>query len=141
MNTNSLILITHRSIEEGVAMEIGKDSPEYFRSCSIIEMNELDMVERDIPENSIVRVSSEAGEVIVRAIIAVQECYPGLCHMRQGIWANQIVPARTQSAGAPQYSGFPVTVTPAPEESIRSVRELILKTAGMNEEIIHANDP
>ena len=112
-------------------MEIGKTSPEYFNACSIIEMNELDMDLLGIAERSNVRVTSECGDVIVRAIIGEQTCDPGLCHIRQGVWANQVVPARTQSTGAPQYSGFPVTVEPAPDERVKSALELVLSAVGM----------
>ncbi|HWQ66934.1 MAG TPA: molybdopterin dinucleotide binding domain-containing protein [Methanospirillum sp.] len=126
-----LNMITHRAIEEGIAMEIGKTSPEYFRACSIIEMNELDMDILGIAEDTTVRVSSECGHVIVRAIVGEQTCEQGLCHIRQGVWANQIVPSRTQSTGAPQYSGFLVIVEPAPGESITSALELIQSAVGM----------
>ncbi len=124
-------MITHRAIEEGIAMEIGKTSPEYFRACSIIEMNEIDMDILEIAEHNTVRVISECGQVIVTAIIGEQTCEQGLCHIRQGAWANQIVPSRTQSTGAPQYSGFPVTVEPAPHEKIKSALELVQGSVGM----------
>ena len=105
-----LTMITYRSIEESVAMEKGKYTPEYFKACSIIEMNDLDMLQMGIEEDTTVRVRSECGEVIVTVIIGQQELRPGVCHIRQGVWANQIVPCRTQSTGVPQYSGFLVTV-------------------------------
>ncbi len=112
-------------------MEIGKLSPEYFQACSLIEMNELDMDLLGIGERDTVRVTSESGYVVVQAIIARQTCDPGLCMMRQGVWANQVVPCRTQSTGAPQYSGFPVTVRPAPGERIRPALELVFDAVGL----------
>jgi hypothetical protein len=36
----TLNMITQRAVEEGIAMEIGKTSRQYFDACSIIEMNE-----------------------------------------------------------------------------------------------------
>ncbi len=126
-----LTLITQRSIEEGVAMEIGKMSPEYFDACSVIEMNELDMDLLGITPQMPVRVTSAYGSVIAKAIIAVQTCESGLCMMRQGVWANQVVPAQTQSTGAPLYSGFPVTVRPAPADRIVPALELLLRSVGM----------
>lgn len=127
----SLTMITHRSIEEGIAMEKGKNSMDYYTACSVVEMNELDMLRLGIEENTPVRIQSAGGEVIVRAITGVQSLPPGLCHIRQGVWANQIVPGTTQSAGAPQYSGFQVTVTPAPGQRILPARELVLRSVGM----------
>lgn len=127
----TLNMITQRAIEEGIAMEIGKTSRQYFDACSIIEMNIQDMKELGIMKNTNVRVKSESGEVVVKAVAGRQTCYPGLCHIRQGVWANQVVPPRTQSTGAPQYSGFPVTVEPAPDEKLKSALELVQGSFGL----------
>lgn len=127
----ALNMITQRAVEEGIAMEIGKPSPEYFAACSIIEMNPQDMKTLGILKNTNVRVTSESGQVVVKAVEGRQTPYPGLCHIRQGVWANQVVPPRTQSTGAPQYSGFPVTVEPAPNEKLKSALELVQGSVGM----------
>lgn len=124
-------MITHRSIEEGIAMEKGKNTEEYFRACSVIEMNELDMLRMEIEEKTTVRVVSDCGEVIVTATIGKQELMPGMCHIRQGVWANQIVPTGTQSTGVPQFSGFKVTVTPAPGAQVKKARDLIFESLGL----------
>ncbi|MBP2134062.1 formylmethanofuran dehydrogenase subunit D [Methanomicrobium sp. W14] len=126
-----LNMITQRSIEEGIAMEIGKPSPEYFDACALIEMNEDDIKELGITPNTNVKVTSESGEVVVKAIVARQSCYRGLCHIRQSVWANQVVPPRTQSTGEPQYSGFPVIVEPAPNERIKSALECVQGAVGL----------
>ncbi|MDD4126305.1 MAG: molybdopterin dinucleotide binding domain-containing protein [Methanomicrobium sp.] len=126
-----LNMITQRSIEEGIAMEIGKTSPQYFEACSLLEMNEEDINELGINPNTNVKVTSESGEVIVKAVVARQTCYRGLCHIRQGVWANQVVPPRTQSTGEPQYSGFPVTVEPAPMEQIKTALECVQGAVGL----------
>ncbi|HWQ63960.1 MAG TPA: molybdopterin dinucleotide binding domain-containing protein [Methanospirillum sp.] len=126
-----LNMITQRAFEEGVAMEIGKTSPEYFDACNIIEMNEQDMKKLGILKNTNVRVTSESGQVIVKAVVGRQTVYPGLCHIRQGVWANQVVPPRTQSTGTPQYSGFPVTVESAPEEKLKTALHLVQGAVGM----------
>lgn len=126
-----LNMITQRAVEEGIAMEIGKTSPQYFEACSIIEMNEGDIEDLGITPNTNVKVTSESGEVIVKAVIARQTCYKGLCHIRQGVWANQVVPPRTQSTGEPQYSGFPVIVEPAPNEKIKTALECVQGAVGL----------
>ncbi|MDK2974168.1 MAG: formylmethanofuran dehydrogenase subunit [Methanofollis sp.] len=127
----NLNMITQRAIEEGVAMEKGKTTPDYFEACSIIEMNAEDIKKLGINPNANVRVISESGEVIVKAVVGRQTCYPGLCHIRQGVWANQVVPPRTQSTGEPQYSGFPVTVEPAEYERIKGALELVQGACGL----------
>ena len=86
-----LNMITQRSIEEGAAMEKGKTNPDYFEACSICEMHPEDMKKAGIWKNTNVRVTSECGTVIVKAIYATQYVPPGLAHIRQGVWANQVV--------------------------------------------------
>lgn len=127
----SLNLITQRAIEEGIAMEKGKTTREYYEACSIIEMNPADIKRMGTYSNVNVRVTSECGSVIVKAITPTQYCPPGLAHIRQGVWANQVVPPRTQSTGVPQYSGFPVTVEPAPSERIKGALELVQGACGL----------
>ena len=126
-NVIHLNMVTQRAVEEGEAMESGKTTQLYFDVCSVIEMNAEDIKALDINPNTVVKVTSECGEVIVKAIVARQTCPRGLCHIRQGVWANQVVPPRTQSTGEPQYSGFPVTIEPAPEARIVPAVELIQK--------------
>ena len=96
-----LNMITQRSIEEGAAMEKGKTNPDYFEACSIIEMNPEDMKKSGIWKNSNVKVTSECGTVVVKCIHATQYCPPGLAHIRQGVWANQVVPPRTSQPAPP----------------------------------------
>ena len=130
-NKISMNMITQRSVEEGAAMEKGKTNPDYFDACSIIELNPEDMKRAGIWKNSNVKVTSECGSVIVKAIIPTQFVPPGLAHIRQGVWANQVVPPRTQSTGTPQYSGFPVTIEPAFDERIKTALELVQGSVGL----------
>jgi formylmethanofuran dehydrogenase subunit D len=126
-----LNMITQRSIEEGAAMEKGKTNPDYFEACSICEMHPYDMKKAGIWKNTNVRVTSECGTVIVKAIDATQYVPPGLAHIRQGVWANQVVPPRTQSTGTPQYSGFPVTIEPAANEKLKTALQLVQGSVGL----------
>ncbi len=102
----TLNMITQRSIEEGVAMEKGKTTQEYFEACSIIELNEEDSRKLGLVPNQLVKVTSECGSVVVKSVKGRQTLYPGLAFIPQGVWANQIVPARTQATGEPQVQWF-----------------------------------
>jgi formylmethanofuran dehydrogenase subunit D len=131
-NKITLNMITQRSIEEGVAMEKGKTTPEYFEACSIIELHDEDIKALGLVPNQVVRVTSECGSVVVKVVKGRQTLYPGLAFIPQGVWANQIVPPRTQATGEPQYSGFPVTVEPAARgERRKSALELVQGAVGM----------
>jgi formylmethanofuran dehydrogenase subunit D len=131
MTKIKLNMITQRSIEEGAAMEKGKTNPDYFAACSVCEMNPEDMKKAGIWKNTNVKVTSECGSVIVKAIEPTQFVPPGLAHIRQGVWANQVVPPRTQSTGVPQYSGFPVTIEPAQNENLKTALELVQGAVGL----------
>lgn len=126
-----LNMITQRAIEEGAAMEKGKTNPDYFDACTVCEMHPDDMKKAGIWKNTNVRVTSECGSVIVKAIEPTQYVPPGLAHIRQGVWANQVVPPRTQSTGTPQYSGFPVTIEPAPQEKLKTALQLVQGSVGL----------
>ena len=78
MTKITLNMITQRSIEEGAAMEKGKTNPDYFEACSICEMNPEDMKKLGIWKNTNVRVTSECGSVIVKAIEPTQYARPAL---------------------------------------------------------------
>lgn len=128
----TLNMITQRSVEEGVGIVSGKMSPEYFEACSIIEMHDDDVQALGLFPNQLVKVTSECGSVIVKSVKGRQTLYPGLAFIPQGVYANQIVPPRTQATGEPQYSGFPVTVEPAPlGEKRKSTLELVQGAVGL----------
>ncbi len=77
-------MITQRSIEEGVAMEKGKTTPEYFEACSIIEMHDDDVKALGLVPNQLVRVTSECGSVVVKVVKGGrQSLYPALHSSRR----------------------------------------------------------
>ena len=67
-----LNLITGRTIQQGVAIEGGKEKPSYREACGIIELDAEDFKKLGIYRNSNVRVTSAHGTVVVKAIDATQ---------------------------------------------------------------------
>ena len=126
----SMNMITQRSIEEGAAMEKGKTNPDYFDACSIIELNPEDMKKAGIKKSANVRVVSECGSVIVKASYLHPVCATGSCSYSPGRLGKP-VPPRTQSTGTPRYSGFPVTIEPAPDEKLKTALELVQGSVGL----------
>ncbi|HJJ74845.1 MAG TPA: molybdopterin dinucleotide-binding protein, partial [Methanocorpusculum sp.] len=68
MTSITVNLISGRTIQQGVSMEAGKEKEDYMKSCGIIELDAADIAALGIWKNSNVRVSSEFGSVIVKAI-------------------------------------------------------------------------
>ncbi|WP_338094253.1 molybdopterin dinucleotide binding domain-containing protein [Methanorbis furvi] len=119
-------LITGRTIQQGVSMEAGKEKEDYMKSCGIIELDAVDIAKLGIWKNSNVRVVSDFGSVVVKAIEATQGPHPGLGWIPMGPWANMVIDTNTYSTGMPTFKGTPVTIEPAEKETVLSSIDLVL---------------
>ena len=122
-----LNLISGRTIQQGVAIEGGKEKPAYREACGIIELDAEDFKKLGIYRNTNVRVTSAYGNVIVKAVDATQGPHPGLGWIPMGPWANSITNPNTYSTGMPTFKGVPVEVEPAPTEPVLLGIELVQK--------------
>jgi formylmethanofuran dehydrogenase subunit D len=120
-----LNLITGRTIQQGVAIEGGKEKPKYREACGIIELDPSDFEKLGAWRNTNVRVTSEYGSVVVKAIEATQGPHPGLGWIPMGPWANSVTNPNTYSTGMPTFKGVPVEVEPAPNEPVLLGIELV----------------
>ncbi|WP_274924552.1 molybdopterin dinucleotide binding domain-containing protein [Methanogenium marinum] len=118
-------LISGRTIQQGVAMESGKEKPAYRDACGILELDDAEFKRLGIFKNTNVRVSSEFGTVVVKAIGATQGPHPGLGWIPMGPWANALVDPNTYSTGMPTFKGTPVTVDVAENETVLDAIALI----------------
>jgi formylmethanofuran dehydrogenase subunit D len=123
----ALNLISGRTIQQGVAMEGGKEKDAYRKACGIIEMDKSDLKKLGAWRNTNVRVTSKYGSVVVKAIEATQGPHPGLGYIPMGPWANAIVDPNTYSTGMPTFKGVPVEVEVAMNEPVYSSIELVQK--------------
>ncbi|HJJ34203.1 MULTISPECIES: molybdopterin dinucleotide binding domain-containing protein [Methanocorpusculum] len=130
MNTITLNLITGRTIQQGVSMESGKEKPDYMKACGIIELDPSDIKKLGIWKNTNVRVTSEYGSIIVKAIEATQGPHPGIGWIPMGPWANMVVDINTYSTGMPTFKGTKVTVEPAENETVLDSLSVVLKACG-----------
>jgi formylmethanofuran dehydrogenase subunit D len=123
-------LITGRTIRQGEALEIGKDSEEYTRAAAVCEMDPLDMEKIGVREGDIVKVSTEIGEVYVWAVKSRQAPHENTIFMPLGPWANAVVKGGTDSIGMPSFKGIPARVEPAPDGKVLNAIELIREIYG-----------
>ena len=100
------ILITGRTIDQGVGKEMGKGSKEYFDSSSICVIDEADMKKLGIKSRANVKVTSKYGSVIVKAVKNPYGSNPGLVFIPCGLWANAICGDETFGMGMPLFKGF-----------------------------------
>jgi len=122
-----LNLISGRTIQQGVAIEGGKEKPAYRDACGIIELDAEDFRKLGIYRNTNVRVTSPYGSVVVKAVDATQGPHPGLGWIPMGPWANSVTNPNTYSTGMPTFKGVPVEVEPAPTEPVLLGIELVQK--------------
>ncbi len=131
MATIQLNLISGRSIQQGVAIEGGKEKPAYRTAAGIIELDPSDLKKLGAWKNTNVRVTSEFGNVIVKAIETTQGPHPGLGFIPMGPWANAVIDPNTYSTGMPTFKGVPVKIDVAINEPIMLGIELVQKLCGV----------
>ena len=118
-------LISGRTIDQGVSMENGKEKLAYRNACGIIELDDVEFKKLGTYRNTNVRVTSEYGSVVVKAIQATQGPHPGLGWIPMGPWANAVVDPNTYSTGMPTFKGTPVKVEVASDEPVLDAIALI----------------
>ena len=129
--TIQLNLISGRSIQQGVAIEGGKEKPAYRTAAGIIELDPSDLKKLGAWKNTNVRVTSDYGNVIVKAIETTQGPHPGVGFIPMGPWANSIINPNTYSTGMPTFKGTPVKVDVAMNEPVLLGIELVQKLCGV----------
>lgn len=131
MATINVNLISGRSIQQGVAIEGGKEKPAYRTAAGIIELDPSDFKKLGAWKNTNVKVTSDYGSVVVKAIETTQGPHPGLGFIPMGPWANAIINPNTYSTGMPTFKGVPVKVDVAMNEPILLGIELVQKLCGV----------
>jgi formylmethanofuran dehydrogenase subunit D len=125
-----VILLTGRTIEQGVARESGKSSKEYMQSVSVCFIDPEDLKASGIKENTNVRVSTPTGSVVLTAMESPRGPHKGIIFIPYGPWANTIVDPSTDSVGMPSLKGIPAEIEPAPNERVLSLKELLTEEFG-----------
>lgn len=124
------ILITGRTIDQGVGKEMGKGSKEYFDSSSICIIDAADMKTLGVKSRTNVKVTSKYGSVIVKAVKNPYGSNPGIVFIPCGLWANAICGDETFGMGMPLFKGFSVEVELAPDQVVLTLDELLKEEYG-----------
>jgi len=121
-----VVLVSGRTMDQGTSLEIGKVSQEYFKSVSVIELNQEDMKSLGLQDDDHVELSNEHGSVIVRSR-ASDSLDPGIAFIPYGPWANQVISSYTGGTGMPLYKNVKVTLKPAKDKQVPTLNELVAK--------------
>jgi formylmethanofuran dehydrogenase subunit D len=123
-------LLTGRTIEQGVGKERGKSSKDYVESVSVCYMDPEDLKRLGMKEKNNVKVSTDHGSVVVKALKSLRAPHPGVIFIPYGPWANVIVNPETHGIGMPSFKGIPAEVEPAPDKPVLSLEELLRQQFG-----------
>jgi len=125
MSRLKVSLLTGRTISQGQGKEYGKLSEEYWKSVAICELDPDDMKDLGIREKDNVKITTDFGSVVVRAMKSARGPHPGVIFIPYGPWANLLVNPRTHGTGMPSLRGLPAEVEPAPAEEVLSLPNLL----------------
>jgi formylmethanofuran dehydrogenase subunit D len=125
-----VILITGRTIEQGVGKEQGKSSKEYLESASVCYVDPEDLKKLGTKEKTNVQVSTKYGSVIVKAMKSLRGPHAGIVFVPYGPWANAVVDPETGSIGMPNLKGIPAEIEPSLDRKLLSLEELLEKQFG-----------
>ena len=118
-------LLTGRTIDQGTSKEYGKLTNEYFESVTICQLDPEDMERLGIKENDNVRVTTQFGSVTIKAIESTKAPHPKIAFIPYGPWANLVMDPQTHGSGMPSLKGIPAEITPAPDEEVLTLAELL----------------
>ncbi len=125
MEKIKVILISGRTSQQGVGLEVGKTSEEYFKSVSYIELNTGDAGSLGIGEGDPVKIETAHGSVVVSAKLS-DKLEPGTSFFPYGLWANQVFGSETGGTGMPNFKGIEAEVSPS-GAGVPSLADLVAK--------------
>lgn len=125
MSLDNLILLTGRTINQGVALEGGKTTKENVRAAGICAFDKDDFKKLDCLPGTPVKVRTNYGEVMVYSTISEEGPHPGIIFIPMGPWANQLVNPDSQSCGTPTYKGMKAKVEVVKDGKVLDALDLI----------------
>jgi len=126
MPSLEVILLTGRTLRQGQGKEYGKLSERYWKSVAICEIDPEDLKKLGRKENNHVKITTDYGSVVVRAIKSMRAPHAGRVFVPYGPWASVIVNPRTHGTGMPSLKGIQATIQPAATaEKVLTLPELL----------------
>ena len=123
MEKIEVILNSGRTSQQGVGLEVGKTSEEYFKSVSYIELSPVDAGALGIGDGGNVEVETAHGSVVVSTKIS-DKLDEGTTFFPYGLWANQVFGSETGGTGMPSFKGIEAKIS-ASKEKVPSLVDLV----------------
>jgi len=126
MPSLKVMLLTGRTLRQGQGKEYGKFSERYWKSVAICEIDPDDMKKLGITDGNSVKIGTDHGSVVVRAIKSLRAPHSGRVFVPYGPWASVIVNPKTHGTGMPSFKGIEATIEPAQSsEKVLTMPELL----------------
>jgi len=120
-----VFLLTGRTIRQGQGKEYGKLSERYWKSVTICEIDPEDMKYLGVKENQNVKITTDYGSVVVRAVKSLRAPHRGAVFVPYGPWTSIVVNPKTHGTGMPSFKGIEAIIEPAPNEQVLRLQELL----------------
>ena len=120
-----VFLLTGRTIRQGQGKEYGKLSERYWKSVTICEVDPEDMRYLGVKENQNVKITTDYGSVVVRAVKSLRAPHRGAVFVPYGPWASIVVNPKTHGTGMPSLKGIEAIIEPASNEQVLRLQELL----------------
>ena len=123
------LLISGRTLKQGMGVEMGKETEEYQLEASSIELNGEDAAELGVKNGDTISVRSKHGEIVLRC--RINDSLPrGLVFVPYGPWVNVLISPETDGDGMPNYKGIEVELEKKEGAKVLTIEELIGMLSG-----------
>jgi len=119
-----VIILTGRTLQQGIGLEVGKVSEEYSKSVNYAEISRGDSTVIGLADGSPVEVTTERGKVVLHGRIS-ETLSPGLIFVPYGPWVNQVLGHDTRCTGTPQLKGVPGRLELAEGKCVPTLLDLV----------------
>ncbi len=118
-------LLTGRTINQGRGKESGKLTKEYLDSVTICQIDPDDMKDLGVKENTNVKVITDFGSVVLKAVKSARAPHPKVVFVPYGPWASLIMNPKTHGTGMPSLKGIAAEIEPASAEEVLGLQDLL----------------
>ena len=121
----NVIVITGRTIDQGRGKEMGKLSDVYQKDVTQCQIDPEDMKNLGLRRNANVKVTTNFGSIVLRAIKSLRGPHPNMIFIAYGPWASMISDPESHGTGMPSLKGMPGVLEPAADEEVLTMQELV----------------
>ncbi|MFQ6134560.1 MAG: molybdopterin dinucleotide binding domain-containing protein [Nitrososphaerales archaeon] len=125
MSSLKVVVLSGRTLRQGVGKEAGKTSERYRTSVSVCEMHLEDIAALSIKPGDNVKVTTAHGSIVLKSASSNQFNKRGMIYIPYGPYASKLFSPDTGSSGMPTFKGVPATVEPAADEPVKELEELV----------------